>query len=61
MLWIRIRIGSDPHNFAGSRSVSIQVNEKVDKVDYYPENFNVLSKILKTYETFDTDEKDKRL
>jgi hypothetical protein len=33
--------------------------EKVDKVNFYPENFNILFKILKNYDTFDTDKKDK--
>jgi hypothetical protein len=36
-------------------------NEKVDKVDFFPENFNMLSKTLKTYDTFDTDEIDKTM
>jgi hypothetical protein len=34
-----------------------QENEKVDIVDFFPKNFNMLSKTLKTYDTFDTDEK----
>jgi hypothetical protein len=38
-----------------------QANQKVNQVDFFPENFNMLSKILKTYDTFDTDEKDKTL
>jgi hypothetical protein len=38
-----------------------QVNETVDKVDFFPENFNVLSKILKKYDTFDTEENGKTL
>ncbi len=38
-----------------------QANGKVDKVDIIPENFNMKYKILKTYDTFDTDEKDKTL
>ncbi len=38
-----------------------QPNEKVDKADFFLENFDMLSKTLKTYDTFDTDEKDKTL
>jgi hypothetical protein len=34
-------------------------NEKVDKVDFFAENFSMLPKILKTYDTFDTEEKRK--
>jgi hypothetical protein len=37
---------ADPYRY------KFQANEKVDKVDFFPENFNVLSKILKTYDTF---------
>jgi hypothetical protein len=36
------------------------INSKhIKKFDFFPENFNMWSKILKTYDTFETDEKDK--
>jgi hypothetical protein len=38
-----------------------QANEKVYKVDFFPENFNMLSNMLRSYDSFDTDEKDKTL
>jgi hypothetical protein len=41
--------------------INSKQNEKVDKADFFPENFNLLSKILKTYDTFDNDEKDNTL
>jgi hypothetical protein len=47
-----IRIGID---------INYKQNGKVDKADVFPENFNMLSKILKTYDTFDNDEKDNTL
>ncbi len=34
---------------------------KLYKVDFFPKNFYMPFKILKTYDTFDTDEKDKTL
>jgi len=57
------RAGSATFAGSGSRSrhadpdrYKLQANEKVEKEDFFPENFNMLSKILKTYVTFDTDE-----
>jgi hypothetical protein len=55
-------VDPDPQHFAGSGSVRRYLS-KLYKDDFYPENFNMLfkMKILKTYDTFDTDEKDKTL
>jgi hypothetical protein len=44
VLWIRI--GSDPHHFAGPDRYQFQSNEKVDKLYFFPENFKMLPKIL---------------
>jgi hypothetical protein len=35
-----------------------QANEKVDELYFFPENSNILSKILKNDDTFDTKEKE---
>ncbi len=47
MLWIRIRIriGTDPHHFAGSGWVSIPTSKYMYCIfDFFPENFNKISK-----------------
>ncbi len=36
-----------------------QANEKVNKLYFFPWKYNMLSKILKNYDIFDTDEKEK--
>ncbi len=60
VLWIRIRIGPDTHHFAerhpghahpnptDHNRYQFQANEKVYKVDFFPENFNLLTKLQKT-------------
>jgi hypothetical protein len=39
---------------ADSDRYQLQTNEKVYKVNFFPENVNMLSKILNTYDTLDT-------
>ncbi len=41
--------------------ISINDTKANEKNDFFPENFNMMSKMLKTYDTLDTDEKDKTL
>ncbi len=76
-MWIRIRIRigtyqerdrhsghADPDPADPDRvyvDINSKQNEKVDTADFFPEKFKMLSKILKTYETFNNDEKDNTL
>jgi hypothetical protein len=48
-------------NPADPNRYQFQANEKAGKVNFFPDNFNMLSKTQKNYDTFDTDEKGKTL
>jgi hypothetical protein len=57
-------LDSDRHRHPGHADPErnqFQANEKVDELYFFPENSNILSKILKNDDTFDTKEKEKRI
>ncbi len=77
MLWIRIRIWSDPHHFSGlgtglapghadpdpadSDRFQCQEHEKVNKIYFFSTKSHHVVQVSLNYDIFDIDEKDKNI
>jgi len=63
LLYLKTVVDPDRVGSASVCRIQISINSMKanEKNDFFPENFNMMSKMLKTYDTLDTDEKNKTL